>query len=414
MHGTSRGIWLISDGIPGEYNQSLAVAEVLTRKGYGPILWIEARRIRGFLRRPVSWLVNTTRRPLPRLLEAVLIKGALPRSSPQLVISSNMKTAHANVIVSRRYRAPNVYIGAPRHIVPHHFSVIMHTRQDWSPGNGMPIDILPTRLSAAAARARSAGFRAELGVGGERVCAMLIGGNSRGHLFRPDEWRALAQGMNRLARQPEGLVTTSRRTGADAEAILRAGLDPALMADATWWGAQPRPVVVPYLSVGEVVFCTHDSGTMLSEAVASESDLPSSQRCRRYGGGGFRARLVAQSEVRRRLRRVPIAGVGEIDLAGDLARFFQVVTADVTEAMVERLLALLETRSPAAPEVPGRASQRRCQTSGADTVAPNVNGDPSAAAPAGGCMRRAALSTIWPRVELSERLGGVVGDGARP
>jgi len=77
--------------------------------------------------------------------------------------------------------------------------------------------------------------------------------------------------MNTLARR-EGirwLVTTSRRTGAEAEARLRAGLDSAVVAAAVWWAEKPEKKMQAFLGAAECVFVTQDSVTMVTEAVAS-------------------------------------------------------------------------------------------------------------------------------------------------
>jgi mitochondrial fission protein ELM1 len=209
--------------------------------------------------------------------------------------------------------------------------------------------MMPTRLSAAAARERNTAFRAELGLGNQRLCAMLIGGNNRTHTFQEEDWKALAEGMNRLAAANgfEWLVTSSRRTGAEAEAILREALDPAHVAHATWWGARPQPIIVPYLSVSGVVFCTEESNTMLSEGIASGKPvyavLPKKIDYRGAEDGVY-VRFVEQNEASRRIRRVHISAVGQIDLVHDVSSYFNVVTADVMEETVERLLDLLRRR----------------------------------------------------------------------
>jgi mitochondrial fission protein ELM1 len=345
-----KAMWIVSDGNPGEYNQSLAVAEALERRGYGPILWVKARRLRGFLRPMIGRLLDMTRGPLPPPVEAALIEGELPAERPALILSSGGKTAHLNVALSRRYAAPNIFIGLPPHISERHFSAIMHTEDGWSPENGLRMDILPTRLSAAAAREKSATFRAELGLGEHRFCAMLIGGESRSHKFQRDDWERLAAGMNRLgaAHGFKWLVTTSRRTGAEAEAILRGVLNPALVAHATWWAAQPQPVIVPYLSVAEIIFCTHDSRTMMSEGIASGKPVYALLPVNfddRGEGPGFHTAFVAQNESGQRLRRVNIAEVGGIDLAGDVSTYFKVFTTDLMENMTEQLVEMLNRRT---------------------------------------------------------------------
>ena len=352
-------VWIVSDGNPGEYNQSLAVAEALARQGYGRILWVKARRLRGVLRPLPGLLLDMTRGPLPRLAESALIEGRLPIERPALVISSGGKTAHLNVALSRRYGAANIFIGLPPHISARHFAAVLHTEGDWSPANGLRMDILPTRLSAAAAREKGESFRAELGLGRDRLCAMLIGGESRSHKFRRDDWAGLAAGMNRLAAANgfKWLVTTSRRTGAEAEAILRGALDPALVEHATWWGSEPRPVIVPYLGAAEIVFCTHDSRTMMSEGIAAGKPvyalLPANFDDR-GDGPSFHTAFVARNEGDRRLRRVGIADMASLNPACDMSDYFKVVGADVMEKMAERLMELLNRPAASAQKPPRR------------------------------------------------------------
>jgi mitochondrial fission protein ELM1 len=365
MRESAGAIWIISDGNPGEYNQSLAVAEALTKRGYGPIFWVKARRLRVFLRRPTNWLLDRTQGPLPEIAESAFIRGDQPAQSPRLVISSNIKTAHANVIISRRYNAPNVFIGVPRHMSTRHFSLILHSREDWSPENGMRMNLLPTRLSAAAAREKSEATRAELALGDQRVSTMLIGGNSGTHSFQSGDWKALAEGMNRLAAANgfKWLVTTSRRTGTEAEKIMRAILNPELVADATWWGSQARPVVVPYLSVSDVVFCTQDSRTMLSEGLAAGKPVYALVPDKMDDADGKEG-LVAENESLQRLRRVHIAKMGQIDVAGDRSRYFKVITADVMEEMAERIVALLNRQTSS--ELKTTANRAQAGASGAN------------------------------------------------
>ena len=348
--GGREGVWLISDGNPGEYNQALAVAEALARQGYGPIAWVSARRIRGFLRPAWGWLLDLTHKPLRRRLEAALVDGELPPGRPKIIISSGGKTAHASVAVSRRCDAPNVFIGTPPGMSARHFGAILHTEAHWSPDNGMRLDLLPTRLSPAEAREKAKTLRAELGITSQRLCAMLLGGNSRTHTFQAGDWRALAEGMNHLAASHgfKWLVTSSRRTGGEAEATMRSVLDAKFIADATWWGIQPRPVMVPYLSASDVVFCTQDSRTMLSEGIAVGKPVYAlfPDKVESSGTeGSFSKRFLEQNESAHRIRRVHIAQTKQIDIESDLANYFETITTDVMQETIARLMSLLESDS---------------------------------------------------------------------
>ncbi len=100
---------------------------------------------------------------------------------------------------------------------------------------------------------------------------MLIGGDGAGAKYQDSDWQNLALQMNQLAAQHhiQWLVTTSRRTGASAEQILKHTLKPDFLADAVWWSEAPRPVTSAYLGLCEVVYCTVDSMSMMMESVSA-------------------------------------------------------------------------------------------------------------------------------------------------
>jgi hypothetical protein len=106
---------------------------------------------------------------------------------------------------------------------------------------------------------------------GEALIAVLVGGDGAGYVFKDADWRAFATGLATLARR-EGarlLLTTSRRTGAAAEAILRAALPAELLADAVWWSQAPRKVMRDFLAAARAIVVTEDSLSMVAESIYS-------------------------------------------------------------------------------------------------------------------------------------------------
>lgn len=340
-------IWLISDGNPGHYNQSLAVAEALQRVGYGDIIWVQARqRIRGFVRPLVASLIQATRGGLPAWLEGALydFPEGRPRGQPGLIISSGGKTAFLNVLLARRLSCPNVFIGPPPELSTDHFRAVLHAEEDVHGDNRITMDYLPTRLDPAKATRAGAEFIASHGLAGRRLACMLLGGDSRSHHYSTAEWEALARGMNTLAEQYDlaWLVTSSRRTGTEAEAILKRALDPRHIAEATWWGSAPRPVVIPYLGAADVVFCTQDSLTMLSEAIASGRPVfalyPEALRQDAFESS-FNKRFLESNTTSARLVRTPVMDLESCNLAPDvLARTFRLVRGDIMQDTITLLL----------------------------------------------------------------------------
>jgi mitochondrial fission protein ELM1 len=367
--GDAPSIWLISDGNPGHYNQSLAVAEALQRAGYGRIVWVQARQhIRGFARPLVARLIQATRSELPVWLENMVydFPEGRPTGRPDLIISSGGKTAFLNVLLARRLGCANVFIGPPPDISTRQFKVVLHAEEDVQGDNRITMDYLPTRLDPVKAARAGTDFIAAQGLAGRRLACMLLGGNSRSHHYLAEDWQALAQGMNYLAQKYDlaWLLTTSRRTGREAEAILRAELEPARVADATWWGGDPRPVVIPYLGAADVAFCTQDSLTMLSEAISSGRPVfalfPETLRHDALESS-FNKRFLAANVAASRLIQVPVKAMDTCNLApGSLADTFQPVSTDI---MQDTITALLDWLGQPGSPVQGRhtTSRQECQ-----------------------------------------------------
>ena len=97
--------------------------------------------------------------------------------------------------------------------------------------------------------------------------AVLIGGNNGIYRFGPEEMRPLAAQLAALARAGIGLmITPSRRTGAESEAILRATLDG--LAAYIWDGEGENPYF-GLLGLADHVIATADSISMITEAGAT-------------------------------------------------------------------------------------------------------------------------------------------------
>lgn len=311
-------VWIVSDGNPGHYNQSRAIAEAVQEARGWDVAWVTVRpRYRGFLRPLVYRAVNAFGGRLGLSAARWLFRhDGIPDATPSMVISSGGTTAVFNVLAASEFACPNVFLGRPP-LRFDRFSRILLSEDEGEAENTARLPFLPTPVTPQQAETAGASLREQIGATDEPLWSMLIGGGSRSHRYGSDDWRALAAGMNRLAARYGGrwLITTSRRTGEAAEAILQRELDPACVAAATWWQNRPRPVVPAYLGASDVAFCTQDSLTMLTDAMASARPVfaLSPERVVFDDGGGMFEAYLAQHEAARRIRRVSIAALGEVD-----------------------------------------------------------------------------------------------------
>jgi len=267
-----RVVWIISEGSPGHVSQSVGLAEALAKQVSIRVERVECRsRLNGTARSLVRAWMGRKGRPLPdwvlrRWLRVDL--SATTASRPDLILSSGGKSVFVARTLAVRHGVPYVFLGERKPYPSEWFHTVFTPSARETGVNDVQIEMIPTQVTKAAVE-RAAAAWADRPTG--RLWAMVIGGASVSHRYAASDWDELAAGMNTLAKR-EGmrwLVTTSRRTGAEAEARLRTGLDPSVVAAAVWWAEKPEKKMQAFLGSAELVAVTQDSVTMVTEAVAS-------------------------------------------------------------------------------------------------------------------------------------------------
>ncbi|NUB25996.1 mitochondrial fission ELM1 family protein [Azospirillum brasilense] len=251
--------WVVSDGKPGMENQCIGLAEAL---GLTPVV----KRVR--LRSPWRQLSPFLR--LGNRFAAGPEGDPIRAPWPDLMIGSGRQAIAPLLAASKqsRGRTFTVYIQDPQ-INPRHFGLVVVPRHDRLRGpnvmatRGALHRVTPKLLTEAAQR--HAPRLADLPH--PRV-AVLIGGTNGVYALTPTIMGDVAEKLSELARgKGAGLmVTPSRRTGADNEAILRARLN-GLPAE-VWDGTGENPYFA-YLGLADAVVVTCDSVSMTSEACST-------------------------------------------------------------------------------------------------------------------------------------------------
>ena len=251
--------WVVTDGKPGMENQCLGLAEAL---GLTPVV----KRVQ--LRSP--W------RQLSPYLRVGNRFAAGPEGDPieppwpDLLIGTGRKAIAPSLAVRKASggRTYTVQIQDPM-ISPRHFDMVVVPRHDRLRGPNVLVTrgalhrVTPRILAEAAQR-----HAARLAHLPHPRVAVLIGGNNGVYALTPTIMGEVASTLADLARQHGAglMVTPSRRTGADNEAILRARLRD-LPAE-VWDGTGENPYFA-YLGLADVVVVTCDSVSMTSEACST-------------------------------------------------------------------------------------------------------------------------------------------------
>lgn len=263
MTGTAAGsrppCWVLSDGKAGTEVQSIGLAEAL---GLEP----EVKQLK--IKAPWRWLPP----PLwPAPLRSLGAGGAvLTPPWPEVLIAGGRLTAAPAAAVRRAGRGATFAVQIQdSKIDPRCFDLVVTPEHDRLRGanvmttRGALHRVTPARLSAAASR-----LAPRLDGLPRPLVAVLIGGANRAYRLTPALVAGLTADLTELARDRGAslLVTVSRRTGAEQEAALRAGL--AGVAAEFWNGTGENPYL-GYLGLADALVVTGDSVTMISEAAAT-------------------------------------------------------------------------------------------------------------------------------------------------
>lgn len=251
--------WVVSDGRAGIENPCLGLAEALN---LSPIV----KRVQ--LRSP--WRQTTPYLPLPGLnLPLAPASDRLDPPWPDLLISSGRQAVALSMAVGRRSpQTVRVHIQNPG--VPFdRFDLVSLPRHDGKRGTNL-VESTGAIHRVTAAKLSAAALEWGHLADGRRhpLVSVMIGGSNRFCQLTPQMMAGVAAQLAALVRdQGVGmLITTSRRTGAENEAILKQAL--AGLPVFLWDGTGPNPYF-GMLALADALIVTSDSVAMVSEAAST-------------------------------------------------------------------------------------------------------------------------------------------------
>jgi mitochondrial fission protein ELM1 len=258
-------IWVLADGRAGNRAQCLGVAEAL---GW-PFV--------------VKDIVYDGWAAFPNIVRGASFWGltAAARQTlvppwPDVVIAAGRRTAPAARAIKRRSqgRCALVQIMDPGWgglddfdliAVPNHDCIVL--QPNMMAMTGVPHRVTPATLEAAAARWRDS-FKDYP----KPWIALIVGGSTRRRTFTETMARELGRTANVLAEDRNGslLITTSRRTGAAANALFEEVTVPWFVYR---WGDGGENPYLGFLALADGIIVTGDSVSMCSEACATAAPV---------------------------------------------------------------------------------------------------------------------------------------------
>jgi hypothetical protein len=262
----------LADTRPGHYHLAQGVIAALQRLRPVEVTRVAVER---------RWIVPTRwlRRRIasqnffpPRMLRMAyrIDADALPRAD--LVISGGGETLMPNICITRFLNVPNIYCGSLlRGLGPENFSLVISS-YDRDAGSERhlvalkPSAIDPDALGRPASVPRYGPERKP------RLAGLLIGGNAGLFRYQRSEWERLLAFVEEVSASwgTRWLISTSRRTPAPvADRVAKLALKDKVVARFIDYRTAGPGTLPEVFAAAEIVVCTEDSSTMISEAVSA-------------------------------------------------------------------------------------------------------------------------------------------------
>lgn len=270
-------ILVIYDGKPGHLSQSQGLAELICRGlgGRCEIVLMRAKPRIKLLNRPLRALVALGRRALCRSILPFYCISPRPPRRPDLIISFGGNVVALNLALSRLWQARNIAIGNIYNFSPADFDVHVTAFGNPNQANAVATNIALCRTDREQCQRAGVALRTQYSA--TPLWTLLVGGDGSGYRYTPQDWLALGDALQILAKKHNirWLVSTSRRTDSEGIKILRERCDSDCVVSAIWYGEADSPSLNTYLGAASRIFCTEDSLSMLSESVAMDKPVVS-------------------------------------------------------------------------------------------------------------------------------------------
>ena len=260
-------ILLLRDARPGHYNQSEGLAAALGRHRAVEVARLAVAPRRLLKGHALRWLARSGL-PAGPLLGATHGVDPAALARPDLIVSAGSDTLVANVLLTRRFAVPNVFIGSLRGMPPGDFAAVLTIYPSLADGDRVilaakPTPVDPDRLPPPRP------IRSAADLAGATL-AVLVGGPTPNHLWAAEDWPRLA---GRLAAAAGALgarlrLTTSPRTPPEAAAAFGRLADHPAVDTVALYGAAPA-IPLDHFFSADAIIVTDDSATMVFEAAAA-------------------------------------------------------------------------------------------------------------------------------------------------
>ncbi|MBD62890.1 MAG: hypothetical protein CMD68_02285 [Gammaproteobacteria bacterium] len=263
-----KNILIISDGIPGHYNQSKGVASILSSRYPSNITIINlkffSRRLRGFITVFSRFLMRVPNRFTAKITSFFYL--SINTDDMDLIIAAGGKTAPLTASLKILRNIKVIQLGSPRGLHSSLFDAHVTIQRYFDDPSNIVAAISPNIYSPS-----SCAKAAEINNLKDHVL-FLIGGKGIGYSYENSEWKSLIEGISKIYKDTNLPITivTSRRTDPEVEKKIKFALKDLPLDNSAWFhdGAKNFNLAALF-GAAKNIFVTEDSAMMISESISS-------------------------------------------------------------------------------------------------------------------------------------------------
>ena len=257
-------IAIISDGIPGHFNQSIGVANLLdediTTQQTTFNMVYKFPLIRSITRLYLRYLFKNVK--ILKFQKVLDIYYPLNLKDFDLIIATGGNTSFITAALSKKYNIPSIQIGSLRGLKSTYFTAHITVEPDDNSSSNIVTLLAPNKYKPNLERNKM----------NKNKALFLLGGDGAGYTYSVDDWKDLEKNIKYFESTTgiKPLIVTSRRTNKLHEDYLynemRAYCDPASI----WFhrGGENTDLNILFNN-SDFIFVTEDSAMMITESVSS-------------------------------------------------------------------------------------------------------------------------------------------------
>ena len=261
-------ILIISDGIPGHYNQSNGVALMISETCDCVITTHELSWHFYTLRSACTFIAKLLLRFNNKNIARCILWMYTPINTQgyDLVIAAGGNTMPVSAAIKLAYSLPVIQLGSPRGLHSSMFNALVTTEKYFDHPSNIVATISPNLYSPAICS-----IAAQKDNLSDHIL-FLIGGEGMGYSYGLNEWESMLtsiQGLHSKIKLPISIVT-SRRTPPQVEDLFQSRLKNILGDYCAWFHYGNKNFNLAALLGSAInIFVTEDSAMMISESISS-------------------------------------------------------------------------------------------------------------------------------------------------